>query len=319
MQHIRDLAELELDRCDLTIGSFDGVHVGHQALVNKMVAHARQNNNPAVVLTFFPHPSVILRGRRPAFYITRPEEKAELLGEQGVDYVITQTFDEQLSQVTAEDFTERLLRQLHFKDLWIGEDFALGYNRRGNRNFLAEEGKELGFQLHVVAPVFMGGEVVSSTRVREALRSGDVRRVQSYLGRPFTLAGTVVSGAGRGKGLGIPTANLEIWEQRAYPRSGVYACLARIEGESEHWKSVTNIGIRPTFENNQSEAVVEAHLLDFDGDLYGKRMELEFAARLRDERKFSDAEALLSRISRDIHRARAILESRLEADHDGDV
>jgi riboflavin kinase/FMN adenylyltransferase len=319
MQHIRDLSELRLERCDLTIGSFDGVHVGHQALINKLVVHARQYGNPAVVLTFFPHPSVVLRGRKPAFYITRPEEKAELLGDLGVDYVVTQTFDEALSKVSALDFVNRLREQLQFQDLWIGEDFALGHDRQGDRTYLAQLGQELGFKLHVVAPVFMGGEVVSSTRVREALRSGDVARVETYLGRPFKLPGKVVVGAGRGKGLGIPTANLEIWDQRAYPRSGVYACLADIKGDRKRWKTVTNIGIRPTFENNESEAVVEAHLLDFEGDLYGKEMELEFVARLRDERKFSDAEALLARISRDIQRAHAILDSRLEAQDDGGI
>lgn len=314
MKHIHDLAEIQLDSCDLTIGSFDGVHIGHQALISKMISHARQNGNPAVVLTFFPHPSVILRGRKPAFYITRPEEKAELLGGLGVDFVITQTFNEELSQVSAHDFVGLLLRHLSFDDLWIGEDFALGHDRQGDRNFLTGLGQELGFQVHVVAPVFMAGEVVSSTRVREALRSGDVARVETYLGRPFTLPGKVVSGAGRGKGLGIPTANLEIWEQRAYPRSGVYACLARLEDHPKRWKTVTNIGLRPTFENNQSEAVVEAHLLEYEGDLYGEQMELEFVARLRDERKFPDAEALLTRISRDIQRAHTILDSRLEAD-----
>ncbi len=317
MEHVTDLSDIQLESCDLTIGSFDGVHVGHQALTGKMVAHARQNGNPAVVLTFFPHPSVVLRGRKPAFYITRPEEKAELLGELGVDFVITQTFDEELSNVSAEDFVDLLLRHLNFKDLWIGEDFALGHDREGDRIFLAEQGQKLGFKLHVVAPVFMAGEVVSSTRVREALRSGDVGRVETYLGRPFMLPGKVVSGAGRGKGLGIPTANLEIWDQRAYPRSGVYACLARIEDDQKRWKTVTNIGIRPTFENNQSEAVVEAHLLEYEGDLYGKRMELEFVARLRDERKFPDAETLLARISRDIQRAHTILEARMESDDGG--
>ncbi len=317
MQHKSDLAQLQLESCDLTIGSFDGVHLGHQAIIKKMAAHARQNGNPAVVLTFFPHPSVVLRGRKPAFYISRPEEKAELLGMLGVDYVITQPFDEELSRVSALDFIQRLVEQLNFKDLWIGEDFALGHDREGDRNFLAELGQEIGFKVHVVAPVFKGGEVVSSTRVREALRSGDVARVETYLGRPFTLPRTVVAGAGRGKGLGIPTANLKIWDQRAYPRSGVYACFARIGEEQKHWKTVTNIGMRPTFENNQSQAVVEAHLLDFQGDLYDKYMEIKFIARLRDERKFADAEALLARISRDINRAHAILDSKLEAINGG--
>jgi riboflavin kinase/FMN adenylyltransferase len=316
MEHINALTDIHLESCDLTIGSFDGVHLGHQTLVEKMVMHAHQNGNPTAVLTFFPHPSVVLRGRKPAFYITRPEEKAELLGELGVDYVVTQTFDDQLSQVPASDFVQLLLRHLNFKDLWIGEDFALGHDREGDRNFLAQKGQESGFKVHVVAPVFMGGEVVSSTRVREALRSGDVGRVETYLGRPFTLPGVVVPGAGRGKGLGIPTANLEIWEQRAYPRSGVYACFAHIGDDRQRWKTVTNIGIRPTFENNQSEAVVEAHLLEFEGDLYGERMTLEFVARLRDERKYPDAEALLARISRDIQRANTILDNRTES-HDG--
>ncbi len=310
MQHLRDFFTAQLEQSDLTIGSFDGVHRGHQALIKALVEHAHQENRPAVVLTFFPHPSVFLRSRTPAFYINTPEEKAELLGDMGVDYVITQQFDRSLAEIPAGIFLDRLKTRLGLKSLWVGEDFALGYKREGNRHFLAAAGLERGFSLHVVPPAFLGGEVISSTRVREALRSGAVARTAKYLGRSFEVPGKVVPGSGRGRALGIPTANLEIWSERAYPRSGVYACWAEFEGQRH--KAVTNIGVRPTFEEKHEQAVVEAHLLDFNADLYGKELRVAFIARLRDERRFSSPELLLSRIGRDIQRARVILEQDAE-------
>ena len=310
MKHVRDLSDFHLEGCDLTIGSFDGVHLGHQALIRAMVAHAHASGVPAVVLTFFPHPSVVLRGRKPAFYINTPEEKARRIGDFGVDYVITMRFNRSLSEVSAQAFIARLLEHLRFKDLWIGQDFALGHDREGNRHFLAQEGRRRGYRLHVIPPVLVEGEIVSSTRVREALRSGDVARVERYLGQPFVLPGRVVKGAGRGKGLGFPTANLATWEERAHPRSGVYACLAEVLGK--RWKAVTNIGVRPTFEQDRTSPTVEAHLLDFQGDLYDETMRLAFIARLRDEQKFPDAEALMARIRRDITRAREILDHRMQ-------
>ena len=207
MDHLRDLSAVKLDGCVLTIGSFDGVHRGHQALISTLVSTARQADLPSVVMTFFPHPSVVLRQRDPAFYITSPEEKAILLGELGVDYVITQTFDEKLSKVEAPAFLDLLDRSLGFRTLIAGEDFALGHQRLGNRHFLNQVGADRGFDLKIVPPFMLEGEAVSSTRVREALRSGDVARAGVYLGRRFSLPGTVVLGAGRGKELGIPTAN----------------------------------------------------------------------------------------------------------------
>lgn len=310
MQHLRDFFSVQLEHCDLTIGSFDGVHRGHQALINALVHHAHQADRPAVVLTFFPHPSVFLRGRSPALYINTPEEKAELLGELGVDYVITQEFNRSLAEIPAGIFLDRLKARLGLESLWIGEDFALGYKREGNRQFIEAVGLELGFSLHVVPPLVLDGEVVSSTRVRETLRSGDVARTADYLGRSFVVPGTVVSGSGRGRALGIPTANLEIWQERAYPRSGVYACWAEFEGQ--RYKAVTNIGVRPTFEDAQDQVIVETHLLDFNADLYGKELHLVFVARLRDERRFSNSELLLARIARDIQRARLILNQDVE-------
>lgn len=308
MQHLQNIDQLSLDSCSLTIGSFDGVHRGHQALIQDLVHHAQQQDHPAVVMTFYPHPSVVLRDRKPAFYINTPDEKAELLGQLGVDIVVTQPFNLELSRVSAEDFLGHLKRYSGFDHLWIGENFALGHNRRGDRFFLEQEGQTRGFALHVVTPVLVSGEVVSSTRVREALRSGDVARVERYLGRPFELPGKVVRGAGRGHKLGFPTANLEIWNERAFPRTGVYACIAEVE--AKRWKAVTNIGVRPTFDGGDASPTVEAHLLDFTGDLYEEEIRLAFIARLRDERRFSHPEALMERIQLDIDRAKEVLEGR---------
>jgi len=305
MQRAKDLAELRLDGSALTIGSFDGVHRGHQDLLGRMLAAARGQGLPAVVLTFYPHPSVVLRGRKPAYYITSPEERADLLEALGIDLVITQTFDLELSRVEAPDFLDRLKDHLGFQDLWAGEDFALGHQRRGNRHYLAQVSAERGFRFHLVPPFLLEGEVVSSTRVREALRSGDVARAASYLDRHFELPGRVTRGAGRGKQLGIPTANLEVWEERAVPAVGIYACLAELGGERK--PAVVSIGFRPTFEDALTVPVVEAHLLDFDGDLYGRELKLAFIERLRDERRFSGPEALIDQIGRDIQRARELL------------
>jgi riboflavin kinase/FMN adenylyltransferase len=308
MQHLLHIDQLSLESCSLTIGSFDGVHKGHQALVKELVSQAREVHDTSVVLTFFPHPSVVLRGRKPAFYINTPEEKAQLLGALGVDVVVTHPFDLKLSRVSAEDFLSQLHVRCGFRNLWVGEDFVLGHNRRGDRFFLEREGQERGFQLHQIKPVMVSGEIVSSTRVREALRSGDVARVESYLGRPFEVPGKVVQGAGRGQGLGFPTANLEIWEERAFPRKGVYACMAEVDGR--RWKAVTNIGVRPTFNSDEVSPTVEAHLLEFSGDLYGKEIRLAFIARLRDERRFAGPEALMERIQVDILRAEEMLAGR---------
>ena len=308
MKQLHHIDQLSLERCSLTIGSFDGVHKGHQALVEQFVAHAHARDLTTVVLTFFPHPSVVLRGRKPAFYISTPDEKADLLGRVGVDLVVTQPFDLEFSHVSAEQIIGELYERSGFRHLWVGEDFALGHQRRGDRFFLEREGASRGFEVHVVEPVFIGGEIVSSTRVREALRSGDVARVEGYLGRPFDMSGNVVAGARRGRDLGFPTANLEIWEERAFPRTGVYACIAEVDGRS--WKAVTNIGIRPTFDSGEVSPTVETHLLGYSGDLYGQEIRLAFIARLRDERRFANPTALIERIQIDIKRAEEILEGR---------
>jgi riboflavin kinase/FMN adenylyltransferase len=312
MTSFADLSELSLPGSALTIGSFDGLHLGHQALIAALVENARRAGLPSVVVTFYPHPSVVLRGRKPVFYITLPDEKAARLTVLGADHVVTQRFDDALSKVTAGEFLDRLEAQLHFRHLWIGEDFALGHEREGNLSFLRREAERRGFALHVVSPVKVAGEVVSSTRVREALRAGDVARVATYLGRPFALRGPIVRGAARGKALGIPTANIALDEEQAYPREGVYACWADIVGGRR--VAVTNVGVRPTFDDGLPRPVVETHLIDWDGDLYDQKIGLAFVARLRDEQRFPSKEALVEQIRRDIQRTRELLGSGMEDD-----
>jgi len=310
MPEYSDLSEISLPASVLTLGSFDGLHLGHQSLIASLVRQARRDDLASVVVTFYPHPSVVLRGRRPAYYITLPKEKAALLAAAGVEHIVTQRFDEALSRVAAAEFLDRLTRQTHFRHLWIGEDFALGHEREGNRLFLRREAERRGFELHVAEPLLVGGEVVSSTRVREALRAGDVARVATYLGRPFTLRGVVVPGAGRGKALGIPTANLALQGEQAYPGNGVYACWADV-GDGRR-PAVTNVGLRPTFDDALPTPIVETHLLDWDSDLYGAEVALAFVARLREERRFGNRHDLVKQIHQDIDQARDLLGAGME-------
>jgi len=303
MQHVTSLEELRLDRpACLTVGAFDGVHRGHQALLGDMTAAARATGRAAVAITFFPHPSVVLRGRRPSFYISTPEEKASLIADLGVDALVTHPFSEAIANIRATEFVERLLDLANLNELWCGDDFALGHNREGTVEFLRAEGKQRGFTVKIQPPFLMDGEVVSSTRIRQTLRDGAVEQAARYLGRPFRLAGTVVEGAKRGRQLGIPTANLAVWEEQAAPAVGVYACRA----EHADWQgqAVVNIGYRPTFDGAQPKPIIEAHLLEFDGNLYGQTLTLDFVARLRAEMKFAGVEALLAQIRRDIDEAR---------------
>ncbi len=308
MQHATTLEDLALAQpACVSIGAFDGVHRGHQALLGEMTQHAHATGRAAVVITFYPHPSVFLRGRRPSFYISTPEEKVIQLGALGVDAVVTHPFNAEVAAVRADDFVARLVTHARLSELWCGADFALGHAREGTVDFLRAAGARQGFTVNVREPVLFDGEVISSTRIRQALRDGAVEQAARYLGRPFQLTGPVVMGAQRGRTIGIPTANIAISEDLAIPAQGVYACRARFGGATH--LAVTNIGHRPTFETGQVNLTVEAHLLDFPagGDLYTQPVTLEFVARLRGEVKFSGVEALLAQIQRDIAEARTII------------
>lgn len=299
-----DLDEVHLRAAHLAVGSFDGVHRGHQRLIEAMVRLAHASGGPAVVLTFHPHPSVVL-GRRPApSYLSTPEERVQYLVDLGVDTVVLQPFNLEFSRVPAAEFMHRLVRHIGLRSLWAGPDFALGHNREGNLAFLREYGEHAGFQVHTVAPMEYGAEVISSTRIRKYLTQGDVVSAAACLGRPYRLTGVVTQGAHRGAGLGIPTANLEVPEERALPARGVYATWAWVEGQRH--AAVTNLGVRPTFEET-TRVVIEAHLLDFRSDLYGREVRLDFVARVRDELKFPGPQELLDQIQRDVEVARSLL------------
>ena len=305
MQHYWSIEDVYLQDSWLTIGSFDGVHKGHQQILRKMTAGAHQANTKAVVLTFHPHPAVVLGKRSDPFYLTSPEERASLLAQLGVDLVLTCPFNLHVARTSAQDFMQELSNHLHMDKLWVGYDFALGKDREGDVPTLRRLGESLGYEVHVINPVKVNGEVVSSSAIRAVLGKGDVSKAAEFLGRPYQVSGEIVHGDGRGHSIGIPTANLEVWAERAIPKAGVYVCKAHLHGKT--LGAVTNIGIRPTFDNQSAFPTVEAHLLDYDGDLYGKRLKLDFVERLRDEKRFDSVESLVTQINTDIQHGREIL------------
>lgn len=306
MNRYTSLDEASLQNTWATIGSFDGVHLGHQNIIRWLVREAHAANANAAVLTFYPHPAVVLRGLTGPFLLTDMDERAALLEELGVDNLITLRFDRQMAALTPQEFMHQLNDHLDLRHLLVGYDFALGRARSGDIPTLARIGETLGYSVESMPPVELDGEVVSSSRIRTLLADGDVRGASRLLGRRYALRGEIIHGDGRGHGLGIPTANLDIQPERILPAHGVYATLARMENQVIF--SVTNIGLRPTFENGQAVPRVETHLLDFNQDLYGSTMELQFVQYLRPEQRFASVQALLTQIHQDIHQAREVLE-----------
>ncbi|MGQ9592976.1 MAG: bifunctional riboflavin kinase/FAD synthetase [Anaerolineae bacterium] len=288
----------------LTIGAFDGVHRGHQYLIRRLVRRARQTGRLAALLTFYPHPRTVLLPERPFQYLTSPGEKAALLERLGLDLAAIIPFTEELAHTPAREFVGELQRRFHMRELWVGRDFALGRDREGNVHALQAMGQEMGFVVRVVDPIQCEGEVISSSRIRALLLEGRVREAARLLGRRYAISGPVVHGSHRGKGLGLPTANVQVLPERLVPARGVYATFAWV-GEIRY-KSVTNIGTCPTF--GQHEQRVEVYLLDVLEDLYGYDLVVEFVARLRDERTFPDATALLHQVMQDVWMARRVLE-----------
>ncbi len=305
MEHLDSLTLAQPDRptC-LTIGGFDGVHRGHQRVINRLVETARSRGYRSAALTFFPLPNQVLGAPRPHYYLTTQEERARLLHELGIELVITHPFSEQVRAIRAGDFVEMLIRHLDVREIWVGGDFALGYRREGDVPFLQAMGKVRGFVVHQVDFLAMDGMLVSSSLIREAICEGRVEDAARLLGRPFRLAGRVVVGDRRGHRIGFATANLQIWEGHAYPKAGVYAGRAQVGGES--LPAAINIGVRPTV-TTQAQMVIEAHLLDFAGDLYDQELSLDFEARLRDEIKFDSLEQLVAQVGKDIARVRQML------------
>ncbi len=304
---VRSLSDvkLEADAAHVAIGAFDGVHLGHQALLGDMVARARAAGRAAVAVTFDPHPAVFLHGRRPSFYLSTQADKADRIAALGVDALVVQAFDADFAATPAARYVEALLTYTHLRELTCGRDFALGHNREGNVAYLQRAGVAAGFTVNVAVPVLLDGEVVSSTRVRQALRDGAVEQAARLLGRSFELAGEVVTGKQRGRTIGIPTANVAVPEELAAPAVGVYVAEAHF-ADGRQRRAVVNIGYRPTFNGGDPRPTCEAHILDFSGDLYGQTLHLAFTKRLRGEIKFDGVDALVAQIQRDIAEARRI-------------
>jgi riboflavin kinase/FMN adenylyltransferase len=306
MHIVHDLAQIHsASRSCVTVGVFDGVHRGHQRLITRMVESARSTDNAAVAITFNPHPATVLNGE-PLPLLSAMEERIELLAALGLDTLVIFPFTATIVRISATNFAERLLYHLRLAELWIGPDFAFGYQREGDIPFLRRLGAARGFSVHVVESLMWNGKAVRSSRVRDAVKTGNVAEATGCLGRPYRLSGVVVQGRGVGRSIGIPTANLSISPDRLIPAGGVYACLARTGQPEAAYPAVVNIGVCPT--SGEHTLAIEAHLLDLcDGDLYGQVLALDFIARLRDKQPFSTPDALLAQIYRDIAQARSIL------------
>ena len=286
-----------------TIGVFDGVHRGHQRLLAATVAAARELGGIAGAVTFEPHPRAVLDPANVPPELTTLDEKRERLMAAGIDRVVVVNFTREVSEWTAERFCARLLDRFDLRRLVVGPGFALGRDRRGDIDFLRRFGAEHGFTVDTVPAVTEEGEAISSTRIRSALVSGDVELAAGLLGHPYFLDGTVERGNRVGWRLGFPTANLGVEPGKCLPELGIYSTWVRVRGE---WRvAASSIGYRPTFGGDR--LTVEAHLLDFDADIYGERVRLAFVHRLREERWYPDEAALIAQMRLDVAETRRLL------------
>lgn len=293
--------------CAVAIGNFDGVHLGHQALIRTARARAKESGLAAAVLTFEPYPREYFdRANAPA-RLMRLREKCAVLAALGVDRLVVARFDARLQVLRAQEFIERVLvRLLGVRHVVVGEGFRFAARREGDVDTLRAAGATLGFGVDAVPAVLLEGERVSSTRVRTALAAGDLELVRRLLGRPYRLSGRVIEGARLGRTLGYPTANVRLLRERL-PLQGIYA--VQVEGiGSRPRDGVVSLGTRPTV--GGVEPLLEVHVFDFDGDLYGQRLEVDFVAKLRDEERFGSLDALVAQMHRDARRAREILAAR---------
>ena len=304
MQVIKDLSQASFQGPSfVTVGSYDGIHIGHQHLVRKMKRAAEQGGHHTVVVSFHPRPREVLLPHLPAQYLTTSSEKVALLNDLGVDTTVLMPFTRELALLPASEFAQAMVTHLHMRQLWVGTGSALGHNREGNVSTLAKLGQTMGFDVQAVEPVLWEGMLVSSTHVRHLLTEGRVRQVTALLGRYPSLSGQVIRGSQRGRQVGFPTANILIPSKLAVPANGVYACFAWVGDERN--PAVTNMGFRPTFID--SERTVETHLLNFDEDLYGVELKIEMVAYLRPEMRFDGPAALAAQIRVDIEQAAQLL------------
>ena len=286
----------------LTVGVFDGVHQGHRHLLRQVVELAGDQFIPTVV-TFSNRPITVLRPGTEPSYLTSLDQRVDLIKQQGIELVVCLEFTLELAAVTATDFAKLLIESLKMKGLILGPDSALGKDRQGDLAFMQQEGEHLGFWVASVEPLEIDGQPVKSRRIREAVASGNMAVCPDLLGRNHHLSGVVVLGDQRGRTLGFPTANIEVDPQILLPGDGIYATWAIIDGKRH--QAATSIGIRPTFE--LSQRLVEVYVMDFDGDLYGKTVGVEFVKKVRDQEKFDGLDALIKQINQDVDDCRQVL------------
>ncbi len=293
-------------KTSVTIGNFDGVHLGHRHLLAQVVEDARAHNRTPAVVTFQPHPRQVLNPEIRIRHISSWEERLALLEDVGISLVAVVRFTPEVAALSAEAFVRALQQHLGMEALWVGPDFALGHAREGNIARLRELAQQLHFSLHVVPPFEVDGEPVHSSRIRHLIGEvGDVRAAARLLGRCFSLSGIVVHGDGRGRQIGIPTANLAVAPNRLLPANGVYATWAILNGE--RWPSATNVGVRPTVSGENPIRTVETHIIGLQRDIYYQFVRLVFVERLRAEQRFNSIDELKAQIREDVAQAAQLL------------
>ncbi len=291
--------------CILTVGNFDGLHLGHRALIEAVTARARETGRLAGLYTFDPHPSRVLHPDSAAPKLMTWNQLERALAEAGIEQLIREPFTKAFSTYSADEFLEDVIaKRVAPDEIFVGRDFHFGKGRSGSGDSLAERAPALGIRVEIIPQVCVDDSDVSSSRIREALAAGGVEEAARCLGRPYTIEGEVVLGDQRGRTLGFPTANLDT-PNELIPARGVYATTVEIPSRGDTWYAVTNIGTRPTFEPGR--VLTEAHLLDFEGELYGETLVLRFHQRIRDEKKFSGPDELREQIRHDASLAREIL------------
>ena len=306
MNIIRAANELEPGsrKVCVAIGMFDGVHLGHQQVIRQTIEDARQHEGIAVAITFDCHPNSVVAPERNPPLIYSLSQRLRVIESLGIDVALSIHFDQAFSEISGEQFIRALARDFrNLHSLCVGSAFTFGHRRSGNVELLKRLGKELHFMVHGLASVSLDGKVVSSTRIREAIRDGNLDAASQMLGRTYALAGRVIRGDQLGRQLGFPTANLE-FASLVVPPNGVYAAHALVGGRQH--RAVVNIGLRPTLQNPARQLQIEVHLLDFSGDLYDQELGIAFAGKLRGEHRFPSREALRKQIERDIEAAHAL-------------
>lgn len=304
MRIIRQFSStLDIRASIITIGMYDGFHLGHKIILRQIIRTAQEYQVPSVLITFHPHPKTVVRPDHSVQYLMTIEEKLIFLKNFGLDVLVILPFNDLLAQTSAQDFIQQVVDAVHPLEIWIGSDFQFGQGRSGTISSLKEMGQRLQFSVKTVDLQMTGDTKISSTQIRGILASGDVQQATQLLGHPFFLSGEVVEGDRRGRTIGFPTANISPPPDKLLPANGVYAVKMFIDDEL--YLGVANIGLRPTFDGHHQR--LEVHLFDFNQDIYGRQVKVEFVAHLRPEQKFANVNDLITQIQQDVQEAHQIL------------